>query len=72
MKESLVKVLTIFAGFAIIFAVVAIMFDVGLGLLGGLLYVIKQPELVLAFLLFLGTYLFARNIGPSFDKLFEK
>jgi hypothetical protein len=72
MKENLIKVLTLFAGFTILFAVGLLLADIGVSLATGLVYIVTRPELLLAITLFVGAWLFARNIGPSFDRLFEK
>lgn len=72
MKENLIKVLTFFAGFTILFVVGLLLADIGVALLMGIIYIITRPELLLASALMIFAYLFARNIGTHFDKFFEK
>lgn len=72
MNENAIKVLTLFAGFTILFAVGLLLADIGVALVMGLVYILTRTEVLLATALLTVAWLFARNIGPSFDKLFEK
>lgn len=72
MNENVIKVLTLLAGFTILFAVGMLLADIGVALVMGVIYIVTRPELLLATALLIGTWLFARNIDPSFDRFFEK
>lgn len=72
MNKNVIKVLTLLAGFTILLAVGLLLSDIGVALMMGLIYIVTRTEVLLATALIIGVWLFARNIGPSFDKLFEK